>query len=195
MLEKSKRINTKKDLKDWLSVEISRYKINGIKYLLQITEGAILKKHQILLRKAEFHYNTGHKLRYLFYYVRLLKIQSKYSLHIPLNCCAKGLHLMHVGPILINGNASIDEFCSIHIGTGIVAGGGTDFAPTIGQHVVLGIGAKIVGGVHVADGIAIGANAVVTKDFLEPDIAIAGVPAKKISDNGSRTWNMKKLQG
>lgn len=194
MLNKEQCINSKADLKDWLAVEMARYKSHGVKYFLQVTEGAILKKHQILLRKTEYHLNVGHKFRYLFYRLRLLRLQSKYSLHLPINCFAKGLHLMHVGPILVNGNASIGEFCSIHIGTGIVAGGPDDCAPVLGAHVIVGVGAKIVGNVHIADGIAIGANAVVTRDFLEPNITIAGVPAKKISNNGSKTWNKNRLQ-
>ena len=100
---------------------------------------------------------------------------------------------MHVGPILVNDKAAVGECCSLHIGTGIVAGGVNDLAPVIGNHVVIGVGAKIVGNVHLADGIAVGANAVVTKDFFEPDIAIAGVPAKKISNNGSKCWNKNRI--
>ena len=50
----------------------------------------------------------------------------------------------------------------------------------------IGPGAKIFGNVQIVDGIAVGANAVVNKSFLEPDISIAGVPARKISDEGTR---------
>jgi len=59
-------------------------------------------------------------------------------------------------------------------------------APQLGNNVFIGPGAKILGKVKIADGIAIGANAVVTKSFLEPNITIAGVPAKKISEEGSK---------
>jgi serine O-acetyltransferase len=53
-------------------------------------------------------------------------------------------------------------------------------------------GAKIYGAIEIADNIAIGANAVVNKSFLEPNITIAGVPARKISDKGSTEagWDM-----
>ena len=47
-------------------------------------------------------------------------------------------------------------------------------------------GAKIFGNITIADGIVIGANSVVNKSFLEPNITIAGVPAKKISNKGSQ---------
>lgn len=55
-----------------------------------------------------------------------------------------------------------------------------DDAPTIGNNVEIGFGAVIIGKIKIADGIKIGANSVVTKSFLEPNITIAGVPAKKI---------------
>ncbi len=40
-------------------------------------------------------------------------------------------------------------------------------------------------GVHLADHIIVGANAVVTHDFTEKNIVLAGVPAKKISNRGN----------
>ena len=55
-----------------------------------------------------------------------------------------------------------------------------DDAPIIGNNVEVGFGAVIIGKVKIADGIKIGANSVVTNSFLEPNITIAGVPAKKI---------------
>ena len=59
-------------------------------------------------------------------------------------------------------------------------------APKIGNRVFIGTGARIIGPVHIADGVVIGANAVVNKDILENDITVAGVPAKKIKDAGSK---------
>lgn len=46
----------------------------------------------------------------------------------------------------------------------------------------------MLGDVRLADNIAVGANAVVNKSFDEENIAIAGVPAKKISNNGRKVW-------
>ncbi len=98
---------------------------------------------------------------------------------------------MHLGPILINGKATIGEECSLHINTAIVAGGTNDDVPTIGNHVVIGVGSTLLGGISIPNYTAIGAGSIVNKSFLEENIAIAGVPAKKISDNGSKTWNQK----
>ncbi|GAA2012415.1 serine O-acetyltransferase EpsC [Brevibacterium samyangense] len=48
--------------------------------------------------------------------------------------------------------------------------------PTIGNDVLIGAGAKVIGPVHVGDGSSIGANAVVVKDVPADSIAV-GVPA------------------
>ena len=191
MLPVEQRISSKKQLKEWTSCELSKYGRSRNSFLL-ISERAILRKHVILLRKTEYHVNSGHKIRGFLYRMRLGYFQNKYSLHIPLNVCAKGLYIVHVGPIIINSMATVGEDCVLHINTGIVAGGSNDGVPTIGKGVVLGIGSIVLGDVHVSDYVAIGANAVVNKDVLESDVAVAGVPAKKISNNGRKTWNKNR---
>lgn len=54
----------------------------------------------------------------------------------------------------------------------------TSGRPTIGNGVEVGFGAAIIGNVTIADDCVVGANAVVTKDFLEPGSIIVGIPAK-----------------
>jgi serine O-acetyltransferase len=58
-------------------------------------------------------------------------------------------------------------------------------APTLGRNVYIAPGAKIYGPVIIADGCAIGANAVVNRSFETPNVSIAGVPARVISTKGS----------
>lgn len=184
MLSEDKRIHTKAQLKAWLAVEYERYPIHGrrwLSYLLQISEGAILHRHTKLLRTTEYHINTGHKLRAAWYHMRLMRLQNRYGLHVPVNCFGKGLTIFHLYPILMNGNVTVGEYCRIMPGVKIV-GDDTpeDHAPVLGDHVTLGAGCIVVGGVELADGITVGAGAVVTKSFPEPGITIAGVPAKKL---------------
>lgn len=106
---------------------------------------------------------------------------------IPINCVGKGLCIAHIGQIIINPYASIGENCRIHVGVNIGADARISNAvPIIGNNVYIGAGAKIFGQIEIADGIAIGANAVVNKSFLEENISIAGVPAKKIGTNGTK---------
>ena len=70
--------------------------------------------------------------------------------------------------------------------TAIVSSGNKE--PVIGDNVWLGYGACILGGVSISDYVAIGANALVNKSVEEENIVVAGVPAKKISENGTKEW-------
>lgn len=72
--------------------------------------------------------------------------------------------------------------------TAIAACGRNNDAPRLGNNIILGLGLVVLGGITLADNIAIGANALVNKSFYESDVAIAGVPAKKISN---KQYNME----
>ena len=96
-------------------------------------------------------------------------MQNKYTLHIPVNICGKGLKIIHIGSILINGKAYVGKDCLPHINTALVTGGTNDDVPYLEDGIVAGVGAVIWGEVCIAENIAIGANAVVNKSFDEPD--------------------------
>ncbi|MFV0426399.1 MAG: serine O-acetyltransferase [Beutenbergiaceae bacterium] len=49
--------------------------------------------------------------------------------------------------------------------------------PTVGDRVVIGAGAKVLGAITIGDDVRIGANAVVVKD-VAPGVAVVGVPGK-----------------
>lgn len=57
--------------------------------------------------------------------------------------------------------------------------------PSIGDHVTINAGAKVLGGISVGNHVVIGANAVVTKDVPD-NVTVAGVPARIIRRNGVR---------
>lgn len=196
MLLKEKRINSKKDLQEWLTYERNKYGKTGISAVVReifpITERDILRKHQVILRKTEYFVNRNYKIIAIIYKIRLNRLQNRYALHIPLNTCGKGLKIMHLGPVLVNYRCMVGENCAFHINTALVAGGRTDDVPVLGNGVVMGIGSVAVGGINIADNVAVGANAVINKDIVETNIAVAGVPARKISDNGRLTWNTRK---
>ena len=193
MLPEDKRIHTKQQLRDWLSVELAPYenlgRMQDLLNLFNANQGAILRRHMILLRTTEYHLNAGHKLRALLWKLRLRRLQNRYELHVALNCCGRGLQIAHLGPLLMNGSVTVGENCLFHFNTALVAGGTDNGAPTLGDRVIVGLGAVVLGGVRVADGVAIGANAVVNRDVLEPNITVAGVPARKISERGAADWN------
>lgn len=188
MLAEVDRIHSKADLKEWLDYELTKYGSKRLLDFLCLSERSILRRHIILLRKMEYYTNSGKHIRSILYKLLLRQIQNRYGLHISPNCCGKGLHIMHVGPILINGEATVGRDCVFHINSGVVAGGTSHDVPCLGDGVIVGFGAVVLGNTYVANGVAIGANAVVNKSVVEEHIAVAGVPARKISDNGSREW-------
>jgi serine O-acetyltransferase len=83
---------------------------------------------------------------------------------IPLNCqIGGGLLLPHPNGIVIHPRAMIGVNCLIFQQVTVGSRSG-DGLPTIGGHVDIGAGAKILGDVMIGDHARIGANAVVTQD-------------------------------
>ena len=83
----------------------------------------------------------------------------------------------HAGGIVVSGFAKIGDNCRIRNGVVIgLARVDDPCAPTIGNNVDIGAGAKILGRISIGDNVAIGANAVVLKDIPSNSIAV-GVPA------------------
>src|SRR6267142_7108850 len=79
--------------------------------------------------------------------------------------------------IVIHHRAVVGENCDI--GHGVTIGGrsGYDQVPVLGDYVVVGAGAKILGPVKIGDYAVIGPNAVVIHDVPAYGVA-AGVPAR-----------------
>ena len=57
--------------------------------------------------------------------------------------------------------------------------------PTLGNDIVVGTGAKILGPVYVGDNVRVGANSVVVND-VPPNCVVVGVPAKIVSKKGEK---------
>lgn len=61
----------------------------------------------------------------------------------------------------------------------------------IGNHVWIAAHVSILKGVHISDNSVIATRAVVTKSFLDENILIGGMPAKKLKENIN--WNRKRI--
>lgn len=94
------------------------------------------------------------------------------------NCFGPGLSIRHYGCIVVNDKVRVGKNCILHTGTNI---GDKDGCPLIGDDVYIGPGAKIFGPITIANGVKIGANAVVTKSVTKEGASVAGVPAKIIN--------------
>jgi serine O-acetyltransferase len=86
--------------------------------------------------------------------------------------------------IVIHRRVVIGENC--RIGHGVTIGGRSDHydVPVIGNDVLVGVGATILGPIKIGDHATVGANAVVIDD-VPPYAVVVGVPARiiKYMDN------------
>jgi serine O-acetyltransferase len=142
-----------------------------------------------LLRKVEFYTNckTGFfdKSAHLYARYRLEKLAIDLGFTIPCNTFGPGLSIAHRGTIVVGAAVRVGENCRIHQCVTIGSDPMKHDPIFLGNNIFIGPGAVIVGPLSIADGIAIGANSFVNSSFDEPNITIAGCPAKKVSNKSS----------
>jgi serine O-acetyltransferase len=98
-----------------------------------------------------------------------------------------GVFIDHGMGVVIGETAEVGDGCTIY--QGVTLGGtsltkGAKRHPTLGRNVVVGAGAKILGGFTVGDDAAVGSNAVVTKPVPAGATAV-GIPARIIQAEDS----------
>jgi serine O-acetyltransferase len=84
--------------------------------------------------------------------------------------------------VVIHYRAVIGSNCIISPGVTIGGTSGKKDVPIIGNNVMIGTGAKILGPVKIGNNVVIGANSVVTKDVPD-NCMVVGIPAKIIKEN------------
>lgn len=188
-------IQCKKDLEEYLAAD--KIALGKIAYKPRFKHDVIWS-YEILLRRCEYYENCRQdilgKIVGKLLKLRFVCLSQRLGFSIPLNVFGKGLSIAHYGSLVINANSEIGDFCRIHENVTIgVSGeaywGSQDNAvPKIGNRVFIATGAKIIGNVSIADGVAIGANAVVVKDIVEPNTTWGGIPARKLSNKGSAQY-------
>ena len=99
----------------------------------------------------------------------------------------KRLVIDHGMGIVIGETAEIGDDCLIYHGV-TLGGTGKDVGkrhPTIGNNVLIGTGAKVLGPLKIGDNSRVAANSVVLRD-IPPDSTAVGVPAKVVRVEGRR---------
>ena len=175
-------IKSKSDLKEYLYYDsIARW---GHKPSIidRIKLGKMWRFH-VLLRKREYNLNCREgmlsKLIDNIYIFLLRRLTYCLGWDIPPNVFGKGLCIVHIGPVIVNEQCKIGNNCRIQAMVNI--GANHECAPTIGDDVYIGPGAKIFGGITIGNSVKIGANAVVNKSFPD-NVVIVGVPAKIVKE-------------
>lgn len=111
----------------------------------------------------------------------LIRIFTGVEIH-PGAVLGPGLFIDHATGVVIGETAEIGEDVTIYHGV-TLGGSGSDTGkrhPTIGDRVIIGAGAKVLGAIKVGDGSRIGANAVVVKE-VPSSAVVVGVPGQVIS--------------
>lgn len=137
-------------------------------------------------RKAHWFYIRGHK-----FIARWLSQRARHKTGIEIHPGAtigKGLFIDHGMGVVIGETAEIGDNCTLYQGV-TLGGTGKDHGkrhPTLGNNVLVGSGAKVLGPFKVGDNARVAAGAVVLNEVPANATAV-GVPAKIVRLNGERT--------
>src|SRR6266478_2240742 len=121
---------------------------------------------------------------------RFLSQVARFLTGIEIHPAAKigsGLFIDHGMGVVIGETAEVGENVTLLQGVTL---GGTSLKrekrhPTLGNNVVVGAGAKIIGGFTIGDGSRIGAGSVVVRE-VPPNSVVVGVPGRITSRDGQR---------
>ena len=124
----------------------------------------------------------------LFFIARLISQIARFFTLIEIHPGAElghGILIDHGSGVVIGETAVVGDNCTIY--QGVTLGGvGTRKGkrhPTLGNSVMVGAGAKILGAFEVGDNCSIAANAVLLKP-IEDNVTAAGVPARPVKKDG-----------
>ena len=151
---------------------------------------------EVLLTYSGFHAILVHRIAHwlLHHHVpllpRLLSHLARMATGVEIHPAATiGSHfVIDHGSGIVIGETTIIGDC-VTLFQGVTLGGtGKERGkrhPTLGSHVVVGAGAKILGGITIGDSVTVGANSVVLKS-VPPHSTVIGVPARVIRVKGER---------
>jgi serine O-acetyltransferase len=157
---------------------------------------AATSRLEVILTYAGFHallaYRISHWLKSFGvpFFPRAISQLARWLTGIEIHPSAKigtGFFIDHGMGVVIGETAEIGDYVTLFQGV-TLGGTGKERGkrhPTLGNHVVVGAGAKILGGITIGDNVKIGANSVVIKN-VPPNSTVIGVPARIIKTQGER---------
>lgn len=158
---------------------------------------------EVVLLYPGFHAIVFHRLahwcyqRNLFFVARLLSQISRFITGIEIHPGAvigKGLFIDHGMGVVIGETAEVGDNCTIYHGV-TLGGTGKDKGkrhPTIGNNVLIGAGAKLLGPFKVGDNAMIGAGSVVVEE-VAPDTTVTGSKARPVRQRGRKVVPSEEL--
>ena len=144
-------------------------------------------------------YRVAHKL-YLSGHYFTARAVSQWARHKtgieihPGATIGKGLFIDHGMGVVIGETTEIGDNCTLYQGV-TLGGTGKDVGkrhPTLGNNVLVGAGAKVLGPFTIADNSKIAANAVVLEEVPENSTAV-GIPARVVRRHGRKVDDLDQV--
>lgn len=158
-------------------------------------------KIEVLLLYPGVHAVIGHRIAHHFYkskcffLARWVSQVNRFFTGIEIHPGAKigkGLFIDHGSGVVIGETSQIGDDCIIYQGV-TLGGTGKDKGkrhPTLGNNVMIGAGARVLGAFTIGDNALIAANSVVLEEVPE-GATVVGSPAKVIKINGTRVERLE----
>ena len=160
---------------------------------------AARSRAEAVLLYSGFHALAAHRVAHALdergahFTARMISQATKMFTGIEIHPAAtigRGLFIDHGSGVVIGETTIIGDDCTIYQGA-TLGGTGKETGkrhPTLGDRVMVGAGAKLLGNFTVGSGAKIAAGAVVLADVPENSTAV-GIPAKVVRRNGERVAN------
>jgi len=142
--------------------------------------------HAVLMHRMA-HWLWEHDLRLMARFLsQVNRLVTAIEIH-PAARIGPGFFVDHGMGVVIGETAEIGENVTLYQGVTL---GGTGKKtgkrhPTLGNNVLVGVGASVLGGVEIGDNSLIGAGSVVLKEVPRDSTAV-GVPARVVKEQGCR---------
>ena len=151
---------------------------------------------EVLLCYPGVHALAFHRLAHRFWNrgwlttARFISHVERFLTGIEIHPAAKlgpGLFIDHGTGVVIGETSEVGENVTIYQGVSLA---GTSLKrekrhPTLGDNVVVGAGAKVIGAIRIGDNSRIGAGSVVVRD-VPPNAVVVGVPGRVTYKDGQR---------
>lgn len=175
---------------------------NDIKTIYQC-DPAASNTLEILLAYPGFHARQFHRLAHTLYrwripfFPRFISHISRFLTGIEIHPGAQlgeGVFIDHGMGVVIGETAIIGDYVTLYQGVTL---GGTSLQkvkrhPTLGNHVVVGVGARVIGNITIGDNTKIGAGSVVIKS-VPPNATVVGNPGRVVSVRDPDTDTVMRL--
>ena len=158
-----------KEYKGYLTADRERYAIGGHFKTYVCNSGYRIITHYRrckLLEGRHFLFPL-YQLQRFIYNRKCIKAGCDIPSHVVIG---QGLKIDHTQGIVINSKVVIGKNCTIK--SGVVIGKNNRGTPIIGNNVMIGVHALIIGNVNIASGTEIGAGAIVTHDTPANSVVI-----------------------